>query len=220
MVERTLRKKLLIGAAAVAALAGGGAAVAASEFGSDVDEQAIIDDAAKRLGVEPNRLSNALEQAYADRIDQAVEDGRLTEEQGQAMKKRLENEGLPFLGGHGPGFGDHGHGFGGHHVFGGLDAAATYLGLTEEELRDRLHDGTTLADVAKDEDKSVDGLEQAIVDGAKKNLDALVADGDLTQAEADRILAGLQEHVDDLVNRTLPPRQEHHDGKFEAESAA
>ncbi len=219
MVERTLRKKLLIGAVAVAALAGGGAAVAASQFGSDADEQAILDDAAKRLGIAPDRLSGALQQAYADRIDQAVADGRLTEEQGQAMKQRLETEGLPLLDGHGPGFEHHGPGFGGHHMLGGLDAAATYLGLTEEELRDRLRDDKTLADVAKAEGKSVDGLEQAIVDGAREELDTLVADGRLTRTQADRALAELQEHVDDLVNSTRPPRPDR-DGKLEPESTA
>jgi len=69
----------------------------------------------------------------------------------------------------GPGF---------HHrgPFGGLDAAATYLGLTDAQLRTRLESGKSLADVAKAQNKSVDGLVQAIVDAAKKKLDAAVDD--------------------------------------------
>ena len=38
-----------------------------------------------------------------------------------------------------------------------LAAAATYLGLTEAELRTELQAGKTLAQVAKAKDKSVDG---------------------------------------------------------------
>ncbi len=49
----------------------------------------------------------------------------------------------------------------------GLDAAASYLGLSDEELRTELEDGSTLAEVAGEQDKSVDGLVTALVDSAK-----------------------------------------------------
>ena len=82
-----------------------------------------------------------------------------------------------------------------------LDAAASYLGMTEAELRAELEDGKSLAEVAKAEGKSVDGLVQALVAGAEKRLADAVADGRLTQAQADQIESDLEERVTELVNR-------------------
>jgi hypothetical protein len=204
MRDLRLRKQMIAGAVVVAALAGGGGAIAASQLGSDADEQAIIDDAAKRLGVEPSELSEALEQAYSARIDAAVAAGKLTQEQADALKERIQAGDVPLVGG--PLFGHHGPGFGGHHGLraGGLDAAASYLGLTGEELHDQLESGKTLAEVATAEGKSVDGLKQAMLDAAKQELDAAVGEGKLTEEQADQLLANLEERIDDLVNGTLP----------------
>jgi len=83
--------------------------------------------------------------------------------------------------------------------------AASYLGLTEAQLRTQLESSKTLAAVAKAQGKSVDGLVQAIVDAAKKKVEAAVAAGRLTQTQADSILSGLKSHVSDFVNRP-PPR--------------
>jgi polyhydroxyalkanoate synthesis regulator phasin len=130
-----------------------------------------------------------------------VADGELTQEQADAVKERLEAEGAPLLGGpflHGPG---HHHGFG---DFGGLGAAATYLGLTADELRERLEGGDTLADVAAAEGKTADGLVQAMVDAAEADIADAVEAGRLTQEQADEILADLPERIEGLVNGELP----------------
>jgi hypothetical protein len=208
MIDPKLRKRLVAGAVVLAALAGGGGAIAASQLGSDADEQAILDDAAKRLGVEPSELSDALEQAYSARIDEAVAEGELTQEQADALKERIEAGDIPLVGG--SLFGHHGPGHGPHHgpLFGGLDAAAAYLGLTEEELREQLESGKTLAEIATAEGKTADGLEQALLDAAKADLAQAVEDGRITEAQQQEILADLPERIDDLVNGTLPPRGE------------
>ena len=71
--------------AAAFAVAGAGGAIAASDALSPEDRsQAVIDDAAKQLGVEPSALSDALKHALENRIDEAVEAGRLTEEQARS----------------------------------------------------------------------------------------------------------------------------------------
>jgi polyhydroxyalkanoate synthesis regulator phasin len=199
MIDGPLRKKLIVGVAAVAALAGGGGAIAASQLGSDGDQQAILNDAAGRLGVEPTELESALEKAVADRIDDAVTAGRLTKEQGDAIKARLKADGLPFFGGR---HGDHGPGFGGERHMLGLDAAAAYLGTTETELHEALESGKSLAEIAGGKGKSVDGLKQAMVAAAKKDLDAAVDDGRLTRAQAGQILTELTQRIDDVVNRS------------------
>jgi hypothetical protein len=78
--------------------------------------------------------------------------------------------------------------------------AAKYLGLDESALRDKLRNGQSLADVAKAQNKDVQGLEDAIVASQKAQLDQAVSDKKLTQSEADDMLAKLKSRVDDVVN--------------------
>jgi len=194
----SLKPKVIAGAVAGLAVAGGGAAVAANQLGSPKQEsQAVLNDAAKQLGVEPSALSAALKKALENRVDDAVAAGRLTKAQGDELKQRIESGDMPLFGGPGPAFHHHG-------PFGGLDAAATYLGLTDAQLRTQLESGKSLADVAKAQSKTVDGLIQAMVDAAKKKLDAAVAAGRLTQSRADSILSELKSHTADFVNGTAP----------------
>jgi polyhydroxyalkanoate synthesis regulator phasin len=199
-MSSSLKPKVIAGAVAGLAVAGAGGAYAATQLGSPQQEnQAVLNDAAKQLGVEPSALSAALKKALENRVDEAVAAGRLTQAQGDELKQRIESGDVPLFGG--PGFGHHERGG----LFGGLDAAASYLGLTDAQLRTQLQSGKSLADVAKAQGKSVDGLVQAIVDAAKKKIDAAVAAGRLTQSQADSILSGLKSQVTDFVNRT-PPR--------------
>jgi hypothetical protein len=85
-------------------------------------------------------------------------------------------------------------------------AAAKYLGLDASALRAKLRNGQSLADVAKAQNKDVQGLEDAIVASQKARLDQAVSDKKLTQSKADDILAKLKSRVDDLVNATPPDR--------------
>ena len=105
------------------------------------------------------------------------------------------------------GFGGPEGGFGGpgHHFFFGdkLGSGAEYLGLTEDELHEQLRDGKSLAEVAEAEGKSVDGLKQAILAGAKSGLDEAVANERLTQEQADAIYERLESSIDDIVNGTF-----------------
>jgi predicted DNA-binding protein (UPF0251 family) len=200
------RKVMLVGVAALAA-AGGGAAIAAATGSPNDERKAVIDDAAKQLGVTPAKLSSALKKALENRVDAAVAAGRLTTDQGEALKKRIESDDYPALGlgfglGHRGGPGGPGMHRGGH-----LDAAAAYLGVSQDALRAQLEDGKTLADVAKaTKSKSVDGLVAALVADEKEKLDAAVKAGRLTQAQADMILADAKARTTDLVNGTFSAR--------------
>jgi hypothetical protein len=176
--------------------------VAGGGLGFGNDQQAFLNDAAKRLDVTPAELEAALQGAYGARLDAAVAAGRITKEQADAMKQRSAQGDLPLFGG-----GHHG-GFG-HHGPRSLAAAATYLGLSEAELRTELQSGKTLAQIAAAEKKSVDGLEKALAAEAKTKLDAAVAAGKLTQAQADELQARMTEHLDDLVNGTGGPGGHH-----------
>ena len=196
-MKLTRKQTIFIGAATLLAAAGGGVAVAASGTGSPSREsKAVIDDAAKQLGIPSSKLSGALKQALANQVDAAVAAGRLTKEQGAELKQRLESGDFPLIGGL--------HRGGGHHFgfFGGLDAAAGYIGVTETELRTQLESGKSLAQVAKDHGKTADGLVAALVADAKQKLDTAVSAKRLTQAQADEMLSGLKQRITNLVNST------------------
>jgi len=146
-----------------------------------------------------------------------VKDGRLTQQQADRIKQHMRRDGgIPPLAGPPPrafGFGPPGMGMGmgvgpgiGPGPLGvGLDTAADYLGLSQDQLAQRLRKGNSLADVAKAQGKSVDGLEQALVAAAKQRLDQAVADGDLTAKQRDELLQRLQSHVGELVRTSGPP---------------
>lgn len=205
-LERGMKKKIAIGAAGLAVLGGAGAAYGVTQSGGN-ERQAFLNDLAGRLKVTPQQLSNALKGAFEDRLQAAVQGGKLTQAQADAIKKKVEqNGGPPVFGfGHGPG-GPGGPGFFLHRGPGGpakagLGAAAKYLGLTDKQLIQKLASGKSLADVAGDQNKSVDGLKSAIKDSVKTDLDAAVKDQRLTQAQENNLLSKLDNRIDDLVNR-------------------
>ena len=207
--------KLVVALLAFALLAGGGAAIAGTGLLSPRQErEAFLDDAAKELGVEPSKLSAALKNALKKRVDAAVDAGRLTKAEGDRIKARIDAGEAPLFFGaprFGPGPGGFRHpdrGFE-HRRGAGLDAAASYLGLTPAKLRSALEDGKTLAQVAKDRGKSADGLVQAMLDEKTKRLDAAVQARRLTKAERDDLVAGLKERITDLVNGRFPPHRHH-----------
>jgi hypothetical protein len=205
-----MRRKVIAGAAAALAVGGAGAGVAATKLADSpsAESKAIVNDAAKSLGVEPSKLEAALKKAMEGRIDAAVAAGRLTKAQGEELKQRIESGDFPLFGppAFGPGFGMP------HPFFHGLDAAASYLGLTEEQLESRLESGKTLAQIAKAEGKSVDGLKAAMIKDTKAKLDAAVKAGKLTKADEQKVLKDLEQRIDDLVDGQLRLRFREHRG--------
>src|SRR3954449_7346663 len=116
------KRKLAVGAAGLAVLAGGGGAYAAGTTSPSpgtaakpadraAEQNAFLDDVAKRLNVTRDQLDAAIKGAAEARIDAAVAAGKLTKEQGDAAKKALDS-GKPLLG-LGPIVGGRGHGPGG-----------------------------------------------------------------------------------------------------------
>ena len=197
-MRRPGTRTLIATATAVALVAGGGAAIAATQGGSpQADSQAVLDDAAKQLGIDSGKLEHALRTALANRIDRLVAAGTITKEQGDELKERIRSQDTPLFGGGPLRGGPHIHRFG---PAGHLSAAADYLGVTEQQLLADLASGKSLADVAKEKGKSVDGLVDALVADATKKLDDAVEAGKLTDAQRDQLAANLKERVTALVN--------------------
>ena len=198
-MSKLTSKKVLAATVAGLAVAGGGAAIAASQ--TDSPGSSFLDSVAEHLGVSSQELEDATKAAAIDQVDQALEDGKITQEQADAMKERIESGEAPFF--LGPGAFGFRHEFGGPGgPEGGFDGPG-HLGLTEDELHEQLRAGKSLAEVAEAQGKSVDGLTEAILAGAKSGLAEAVANERLTQEQADAIYERLQSSIDDLVNGTL-----------------
>jgi hypothetical protein len=200
------RRWLVTAAAGLAAVVGGGAALATT--GSSDPDSDFFGDVAKRLGISQDKLEGAIEDATVARIDAAVERGDLTKEQGDELKKRVRSGDGPVIlpGFRGPKLGigplgPPGKGFfpGPFPGFDFVEKAADYLGMDAADVRKALRDGKSLADLAKDKGKSVDGLEQTLRDTIRADADKAVDDGVLTKEQADRIATKLGSAVDDLV---------------------
>jgi hypothetical protein len=194
-----VKRRFVIGATGLAALGGGGVAYAVTQGSPGSERQAFINDVAGRLHVSPDQLKSAISGAFSDRLEQAVKDGRLTQSQADAIKQRVQQHGgVPLLGGPHP-----------HPFFGGprgpfaagFDAAAGYLDLTPKQLHDKLESGKSLADVAGDQKKDVGGLKKAIEDGVKTRLDKAVKNKRITQSQESRLLNGLSNRIDRLVQQ-------------------
>jgi polyhydroxyalkanoate synthesis regulator phasin len=198
---RRTRIAALTAAGAIAA-AGTGVAVATTTSDDPRErEDAVLADAAERLDVEPSELRDALAEAEDAQLDADVKAGRLTQEQADAIKKRRAEAGT-VLGG--PKLLDGGPhlGFGLKHPGGGpielLDAASDALGISRAELAERLRDGKTLDEIAKAEGKSADDVRKAVESALKKRFDEAVEDGHLTREQADKMLSGVTDLLDDL----------------------
>jgi hypothetical protein len=208
---------LVITVAATVVVAGAGGAFAASRLDSpNARSQAIISDAAGQLNIDPSKLTSALEKAIDNQIDAAVKAGKLTPDQGAALKKRVDAGQVPLVGGLGLGahgfghgqFGPHG-GFGfGRGVLGAASAAvASYLGITPSELRTELMSGKTLAQIAVAHNKTADGVVTTLLADAKNKLDEAVTAKKLTADQEQTFLDRLKTLLTAVVNgqRPTPP---------------
>jgi polyhydroxyalkanoate synthesis regulator phasin len=191
-------------ATALAVVLGGGAALGAS--GSTNPASDFLGDVAERLGISKDELEGAIADASIARIDAAVAAGKLTQEEGDALKDRVRSGDLPPIL---PGFVGPGREFGPHPrlmwpaPIPGTDllaAAIEYLGIDRPDLREAFRDGKSLADVAKDKGKSVDGLKEAVRDAIRERADQAVEDGLLTKTQADRLVQKISRTVDRLVD--------------------
>ena len=203
------RRFAVIAVAGALVAGGAGAAIGATSNDEAKETEAkILADAAKRLDTTPEKLRDALGAAEDAQLDQAVKDGRLTQEQADEIKRRRQESGrvlgLPFGRGR-----HHGHHFRGRPGGGPVAGVAKALGITERQLVTRLRNGRTIEQIAKAEGKSLADVKAAVRASLKTRLDAAVKAGRLTQAQADEMLDHADDIVDHLGDRPFPGRHHH-----------
>lgn len=199
-MHRTWIRGIAGGVIAAALVAGGAVAFAQTPAAAPASPQArlqaFLGDVAGHLGVQPAALQSALEAAEQDQVSQALAAGRIDAKRAQAIDARIAAGKIG-------GFGLLGRWNGRRWPF-DLNAAASYLGLTQAQLRSDLQAGESLAAVAASQSaagKSAQGLEQALLGAARNRLATAVQNGKLTAAQEQARLSKLQARLATLVNR-------------------
>jgi len=151
----------------------------------------------------PKEVQDRKAAAIREALKGLVDNKTLTQEQADKVADTLSK--TPGPGGFmGPG---------GMHRGGGLlgvegpeadAAAAKVLGMSVDDLQTALRNGSTLAELAKKQGKSVDTLVSALVAVAKQRVADGVKAGKITQATADRINATLEQRVRSVVQNGRP----------------
>ncbi len=185
------------GLAAAAAIPAVAVAANSGVLAPAVDDS---DSASQDRGTPPDD-SDRLD-AIRGALDELVSEGTITAAQADAVAATLAEK-MPRRGPHGPGM--HGPGP-------ALDVLADALGMTPEEVRDALVSGKSVAALAKDKGVALATVVDAVLAEAKAHLDEEVAEGDLTQEEADERLADIRERIDEMVQQSGLPGPGSRDG--------
>ncbi|MCZ7527192.1 MAG: hypothetical protein M5U14_12900 [Acidimicrobiia bacterium] len=90
---------------------------------------------------------------------------------------------------------------GGGHV---LSTAAEAIGIDVADLAEAVRGGQTIAEVAQANGVDPNAVVAALVAATEDRIDEAVADGKLTQEEADEKKAALTERMTDVVNGEVP----------------
>jgi len=191
-----LNRWIVLPVAGLAAIAIGVAAVEAapspspSASGSKNYAQVFVDKLAGILHLTPTQTQDALKQAQLQTVDQMLKDGRITQQQADAMKARINaGQGLGF------GFGFRHGGFKGDRTLmrnlmtAELNAVASALHMTPTDLQNALRSGKSLAELETQQNVSDSAVKAAMQSAAKGVLDKAVKAGTITQAQADAILS-------------------------------
>lgn len=126
-------------------------------------------------------------------IQSLIDDGVISQDQADTIAERAEAARAEF-GDRGP-RGNRGA---------KLESPAEAIGITAEELKTALEEGSTIADVATDNGVDVQVVIDAMVADRQEKLDQAVADGRLTADEAAEKATEIAEHVQDVVNGEIP----------------
>lgn len=180
--------------------------VTEADLRTELEAGKSIAQVAEANNVEVEKVVAALVAERKEHIAAHVTEGKLTQEQADAMLADVEarvtemvnKTGLPMKGGKGEHRGEKGHA---KFVSEGL---ASVLNLTVDELQTQLRDGKSLAAIAETQNVDIAKVKEVLTSEFKTHLDEEVASGEHTQEEADAKLEQFTSRLDDMVNGVRP----------------
>ena len=146
--------------------------------------------------VDPANVVNAVVAALTQRIDQAAAQGKIDANRADQAKQKVPDIANRFVNET-----KSKRGRGRAILKDAANAAAKEIGVSVADLKQARKDGKSIAQVAKDHNKSVDDVVNAIVTLATSDIDQAVKDGKLDSKKADQIKQKLPDRVTQLVNR-------------------
>lgn len=140
---------------------------------------------ADNLGIGQDKVAAALDTTKKQMLDEAVQQGRITQE--QADKMAAGKNGYPgMFGGFNGKMHDRKPGFKGQGRNNGDMAKA--LGITEDQLKSELESGKKLQQILADHGVTAEQLHQKMMEIKKEALSKAVTEGKLTQEQADKMI--------------------------------
>ncbi len=203
----------LVGARALVAALADLTGLSVRELLADLSPGATLADVATAHDVDPAAVVEQAAATITERINQAVENGRLTQERADEILATLEsdladlmNQPLPAVTPPRPGIADRVRQGGQQALIG---AAAEPTGLEPAEIIQQMRqEGLTLAQVVEANGADPDEVVGAAVAEASERINQAVEDGHLSQEQADRLLAGLETAFTNAMTHPLPTRPE------------
>ncbi len=87
-----------------------------------------------------------------------------------------------------------------------VEKLANYLGISQDELRNELKSGKTLAEVAKENGKSTNDLVNFFMSEAKEHLQTALKNGRITQQRYDEVMQNIKQRVEQMINGKTPSK--------------
>jgi hypothetical protein len=163
----------------------------------------FLNSLAQNLGINRSTLDGALKTTAKQQIDQAVATGRMTRDQADKIKQRIDSGPSPL--GLGIGFGRFARGGAGpdRAAMGACgssvqQAVTSTLGVSPSDLQQARRSGESVSQIAQDHGKSLQDLQTAVTTAMKGCLDTQVQAGTLTADQEQKILQRVQNGSDFL----------------------
>ncbi|MCI0796574.1 MAG: hypothetical protein J4N99_07125 [Chloroflexi bacterium] len=161
-------------------------------------------EVAQENGVDVDEVIETLVEVADERLDQAVESGRITGEEAEGKLASIEerisalvDKVLPM----GHNFGRMMRHRGGHSI---INAASEELGMDKRELVEALRGGSTISDLAAEQGVSTDAIISSVIESAGNRLTQAVENGAITQEKADERLSMVEEKVTEAMDKAWP----------------
>lgn len=184
-----MNRKAIVATALAVTLAGAGATAAELIGPAHAQESGTTQTQTQTPDQAPDKNPPSF---VTDALSKLVTDGTITQAQADAVAQALAAARPPDGGGprsgHGP----------------GLSAAAAAIGIDESTLAGELSSAKSIAQVASDHGVDVQAVIDAMVVDAQAHLAQDVADGRITQDQADQKAADLTTRVTAVVNGQMP----------------
>ncbi|BDQ04819.1 MAG: hypothetical protein KatS3mg083_340 [Candidatus Dojkabacteria bacterium] len=198
----TRTTKIIAGVAGVLALAATAGGVMVYAQSNTTPSESVLDRVARIVGVESSKLKDAYKQVLNEDINAKVQEGKLTEEQANRIKEKIESR---IKNGNFPGWTGEGK-----YRMGGLkgvmavhDDLANFLGMTSDELRNASRE-KTLVEIAQEKGKSESELKEFLKKTIEDKINKAVSDGVITQEQADDMKSRLDEKINMMVTTKAP----------------